>query len=50
MGEHDALFCFLDGLQGWAKMELKRLGVYCINDCHHRVTYRVQEGVIEATR
>lgn len=24
MGEHGALFYFLDGIQGWAKMELKR--------------------------
>jgi len=27
MGEQDTLFCFLDGLCGWAKMELKRQGV-----------------------
>ena len=27
MGEHDALFYFLDGPLGWAKMELKRHGV-----------------------
>jgi len=27
MGEQDALFFFLDGLCGWAKMELKRCGV-----------------------
>ena len=27
MGEQDALFCFLDGLCGWAKMELERRGV-----------------------
>ena len=26
MGEQDALFCFLDGLRGWAKMELERRG------------------------
>ena len=24
MEEQNALFCFLNGLQGWAKMELKR--------------------------
>ena len=27
MGEQDALFCFLDGLRGWARMELERRGV-----------------------
>ncbi|KAF2282384.1 hypothetical protein GH714_044001 [Hevea brasiliensis] len=27
MGEKDALFCFLDGLSNWAKMELQRRGV-----------------------
>jgi len=27
MGDQDALFFFLDGLCGWAKMELKRRGV-----------------------
>lgn len=27
MGEKDALFCFLDGLIGWAKLELQRRGV-----------------------
>jgi len=27
MGEQDALFCFLDGLCGWTKMELERRGV-----------------------
>lgn len=27
MGEQDALFCFMDGLCSWAKMELKTRGV-----------------------
>ena len=27
MGEQDTLFCFLDGLRGWARMELERRGV-----------------------
>jgi len=27
MGEQEALFCFLDGLCGWAKMELERYGL-----------------------
>ncbi|KAG8611914.1 hypothetical protein MANES_S041516v8 [Manihot esculenta] len=27
MGEKDALFCFLDGLTSWAKLELQRRGV-----------------------
>jgi len=27
MGEQDALFCFLDGLRGWARMELERRSV-----------------------
>jgi len=28
MGEQDVLFCLLDGLCGWAKMEFKRRGVH----------------------
>ena len=27
VGKHGELFCFLDGLEGWAKMGLKRCGV-----------------------
>ena len=27
MGEQDTLFCFLDGLRSWARMELERRGV-----------------------
>ena len=27
MGKQDALFCFLDGLRGWARIELERCGV-----------------------
>jgi len=27
MGEQDALFCFLDGIRGWGRMELERRGV-----------------------
>jgi len=27
IGEHDALFCFLNGLEGQAQMELKKHGL-----------------------
>jgi len=47
-GGEGALFCFLDGLCGWAKMELKG---HCarprLRNLHCRVLNRVQEGVVQ---
>jgi len=45
IGEQDALFCFLDGLQGWARMELERRGVQDLAS-----TIAAAESLIELKR
>ena len=51
MGEHDALFYFLDGLQvmGQDGVEDARDARPPIGDCYHLVTHQVQEGVLKVT-
>ena len=42
MGEKDSLFSFMDGLSGWAKMELQRRGVQTLSQA-----MQVAESLIE---
>ena len=45
MGEQDTLFCFLDSLRGWAKIELEKRGVQDLTS-----TIPVAESLIEFKR